>query len=141
MPFPSTCFNVIVSFETIEHLEYPEVYLEEICRVLTPRGTLIISTPNREVTNPGGSLEDRPKNPFHEREFSSVEFKALLENYFNQIRYYGQGFCRIGDGTLARRLKKLVNLQLSWRVISWPDGAEEQPTYILAVCRGKKIGF
>src|SRR5207249_9324746 len=49
IPLPAGSIDVIVSFETIEHVERPESFLNECVRVLAPGGALILSTPNREA--------------------------------------------------------------------------------------------
>lgn len=46
LPYASSFFDIVVSIETIEHLHNPYYCLEEFCRVLKPKGILIISTPN-----------------------------------------------------------------------------------------------
>lgn len=46
LPFSSKCFDTIVCSEVIEHLENPEKALKEFNRVLSPRGKLILTTPN-----------------------------------------------------------------------------------------------
>jgi len=78
-------FDVIVSFETIEHLQHPETFLLEITRALTPNGILIISTPQHEKTRFGN-----PNNPFHVREWTLEEFETLLSKDFNLLNVYGQ---------------------------------------------------
>jgi 2-polyprenyl-3-methyl-5-hydroxy-6-metoxy-1,4-benzoquinol methylase len=45
---PNESFDVIVSAEVIEHLENPRAIAREWFRLLRPRGTLILSTPNNE---------------------------------------------------------------------------------------------
>lgn len=52
-------FDVVVSFETIEHLERPEKFLEEVSRILKDDGLLIISTPVRESEALTRSLQIR----------------------------------------------------------------------------------
>ncbi len=79
-------FDIVISFETIEHLERPEKFLAEVTRSLAPKGILIISTPVREH----GTLRDKPKNSYHIREWSRDEFQALLQQYFNVVDVYGQ---------------------------------------------------
>lgn len=83
---PHRDFDVVVSFETIEHLQNPEKFLREITRALAPHGVLIISTPQRER----GTLKTQPHNRFHVREWIREEFEELLSHYFNYVTVYGQ---------------------------------------------------
>lgn len=71
--------DVIVSFETIEHVEDYEQMLREVERVLKADGVFLVSTPNRKVYG--------EKNPYHLKEFERAEFEELLKKYFP--------FCRI----------------------------------------------
>jgi 2-polyprenyl-3-methyl-5-hydroxy-6-metoxy-1,4-benzoquinol methylase len=41
-------FDVIIAAEVIEHLENPRFTVREICRLLRPGGTAIVTTPNNE---------------------------------------------------------------------------------------------
>jgi SAM-dependent methyltransferase len=78
LPFPSGKFDLVAAFEIIEHLQQPEGFLQELCRVLTPSGLLILSTPNRlYYTEERGAT-----NPFHYREFSFPEFDEILQPLF-----------------------------------------------------------
>src|SRR5271168_5208728 len=43
IPLPDSSVDVIVSFETIEHVPNPIGFLDECARILTPGGRLIIS--------------------------------------------------------------------------------------------------
>jgi len=45
-PEVGTGFDVVVAADVLEHLRRPELLLEEIRRVLSPRGRLVISVPN-----------------------------------------------------------------------------------------------
>ena len=49
IPLASQSIDVVVCFETIEHLEQQAELLDEIKRVLTPDGVLVISSPDRLV--------------------------------------------------------------------------------------------
>lgn len=53
-------FDIIISFETLEHVENPESVLNEFYRLLSPGGRLITSVPNDWSDESG---ED--PNPFH----------------------------------------------------------------------------
>lgn len=82
LPFASASTDVIVSFETIEHIKTPHKFLNEVKRVLKKPGLLIISTPNKKY-----SIGD---NPFHLREYDLKEFNQILSTNFRKVTYYGQ---------------------------------------------------
>jgi SAM-dependent methyltransferase len=77
--------DAVVSLETLEHVDRPEDFLREIRRVLKPGGVAVISTPRNE--SPG---RVRPENPFHRREYSAAEFRALVAREFRDVRICGQ---------------------------------------------------
>jgi ubiquinone/menaquinone biosynthesis C-methylase UbiE len=85
IPLPDRSLDLVVSFETIEHVAAPAAFVRECSRVLVPEGMLIISTPNRPVYS-GESTQ----NPFHQVEFSEDEFLDLLCTHFKAIRLHVQ---------------------------------------------------
>ena len=86
IPLPDAAVDVVVSFETIEHLTGHEKMLSEVKRVLRPGGVLVMSTPDKAI------YSDAPGyvNPFHVRELYRDQFKALLSSQFAHIRMHGQ---------------------------------------------------
>jgi coenzyme F420 hydrogenase subunit beta len=46
LPFKDGEFNGILSFETIEHVSRPDIFIKELSRVLKKSGELILTTPN-----------------------------------------------------------------------------------------------
>lgn len=94
LPFADNSFDVIVSFETIEHLKELEKFLAECRRVLRKRGIFICSTPNKKVHSP---LFRKPVNPYHIREFFPEEFYDLLGKYFIDVKAYGQQQLNLGQ--------------------------------------------
>lgn len=74
LPFEDDSFELVVSFETIEHVKDPERALDELRRVLADDGLLVISTPNKH--------QYLVENEFHEREFKHEEFVELLSARF-----------------------------------------------------------
>lgn len=89
MDFENNSFDVVVSFETIEHIDEAaqNAFLAEIRRVLKPDGYLIISTPNVDVLK---AVFRDYYNPFHVKEHTREEFFALLKPYFKYIQEYYQ---------------------------------------------------
>src|SRR4051812_21353563 len=85
LPLGDESVDAVVSFETLEHVPDAEVMVGEIRRVLAPGGYLVLSTPNRAFGPP-----ERHANPFHIKEFTADELRALLERYFAQVALYGQ---------------------------------------------------
>jgi ubiquinone/menaquinone biosynthesis C-methylase UbiE len=86
IPLPDASVDLVVSFETIEHLEQHDQMMKEIKRVLSPTGSLLISSPDKYYY----SIETGYINPFHKKELYQLEFKQLLGNYYKNIIYFGQ---------------------------------------------------
>jgi SAM-dependent methyltransferase len=113
IPLDDSSMDLVVSFETIEHLARPHAFLHECRRILAPGGTLIISTPSKEQYAASGGA-----SPFHCSEMTDVEFKALLEESFDRCCFYGQGpwqvgvFSRLGPGSSTWPLLRIPGV---WR--------------------------
>jgi SAM-dependent methyltransferase len=86
IPQPDASFDVIVSFETIEHITEHEAFLGEVNRLLKPNGLFIISSPNR----PEYSERTGYKNEFHVKELDRGELKGLLDLHFPEQRWFAQ---------------------------------------------------
>jgi SAM-dependent methyltransferase len=93
LPLPDASVDVVVSFETIEHLpraDQPRM-LAEIARVLAADGVLVMSAPNPVEYSTARNY----RNPFHLHEPDRAELAALLggafptQRWFRQRRYFG----------------------------------------------------
>ncbi len=115
IPLPDRSVDLVVSFETLEHVNDPDAMLTEIVRTLSPGGTAIISVPN----------EDSPQ-PHHKRHYDYAAFRKFLMGYFlepedwaqveqDEPRTFGRppGFYRI-------------------------DAHSPRPDHLLMVCKGIK---
>lgn len=94
IPVADTSIDVIVSFETIEHIaaDLQKCFMEEARRVLKHDGILIISTPDKlYYTDKKGD-----KNHFHIKEFYESEFVAFLNSHFKYVSYAKQS-CFFGS--------------------------------------------
>lgn len=68
-------FDVIVSFQVIEHIKEADLYLQEIRRVLKPSGKAYISTPN--------ALKTIARNPWHYKEYTFESLSNLFKETFS----------------------------------------------------------
>jgi len=83
LPFEDHHFDVVVSFETIEHVIAGEQLLCEMNRVLKPDGKFICSTPNIKYT---------AHPPYHVKEYEPEEYYQLVRSNFSQVEVFGQYF-------------------------------------------------
>ena len=131
LDFADASFDVVVSFETIEHLAEQSQMLTEIRRVLRPDGVLVISSPNRPVY----SEESGEHNEFHVKELDFKEFDELLSVEFSAIRYFGQ---RMQMGSIIQPLEGGGSFFRAWRddgnALVSKAGKLPEPVYFLAVC-------
>lgn len=132
---PAASFDVIVSFETLEHVHEQARMLAGFKRLLAPDGILLISSPDKRTYS---DLRDY-HNEFHVRELYRDELEALLAAEFAHTRIYCQ---------------KLLFQSLLWDPDQAPssatvstllaDGAsadrpEYQALYFLAVCSAQPL--
>ena len=75
LPLPDGAFDLITSFQVIEHVWDVPAYLASLRRVLAPGGELLLATPNRLTFTPDSPT---PVNPFHVREFDPGELQHEL---------------------------------------------------------------
>ena len=102
LPLTDSSVDVVVSFETIEHLpreDQPRM-LAEIARVLGTDGVLVLSAPNPVEYSTARSY----RNPFHLHEPDRAELGALIDGafpaqrWFRQRRYFGSAVWSEGGG-------------------------------------------
>ncbi|MFT5441996.1 MAG: SAM-dependent methyltransferase [Myxococcota bacterium] len=101
-PLATASFHLIVSFQVIEHLEDPHVYLESISRLLAPGGTAIITTPNL--------LTSDKINPFHIHEYESGELRDCLAPYFDDVVMNGVGLSNNVKPYFDARLERIAKI-------------------------------
>lgn len=81
-------FEIILAFEIIEHLPkyFAETFVKQVSELLTPRGIVIVSTPNKLLTSSG---REKPLNPYHNQEFTAVGLIKLFGKYFSNFKLFG----------------------------------------------------
>ena len=141
-------FDVVCSFETIEHVEDVEAFLAEVTRVLRPEGAFLVSTPRVDETTAS------PDNPFHRVELSPDDFEALLRRSFREVELYGQRRLQTGRHRLMQRVdvlglrRRLPGSQRVSRLLGTASTADvtsdgiviergglERASEVVAVCR------
>jgi 2-polyprenyl-3-methyl-5-hydroxy-6-metoxy-1,4-benzoquinol methylase len=80
--------DVVVSFETLEHVPSDEALLREFHRILKPGGILICSVPNNWPLN---------QTPHHVRVYDRHSFESILSRYFVNLQLYNQNSGTISD--------------------------------------------
>lgn len=132
IPIADRSVDVVVSFETIEHIEEHEAFFDEIGRVLRPGGKLVLSSPDRDEYLARGE----EKNPFHRRELTASEFEQRLRSRYGHVKVLGQ---RLVAGSMIAG--KTSDQETGGAIqFTLPNEAGEtrsslhRPLYLLAVC-------
>ena len=120
-------YELVVCFEVIEHFADPFPVLDELVRVLTPGGVLLISSPNR------GVYPDA--NPHHLHEFTSDELEAALAERLDHVRLVRQSnyiaSAVLPDGAFAAGGGAQLGAEVALHKLSATQPGEE--TYTLAL--------
>ncbi len=112
--FPDQSFDVVVSFETLEHTLSPAAALEELTRVLRPDGTAVLSVPN------GWGFTEN-----HFVDFDLAQFQQLTADSFEE-----QEFHYDNSGDLARCQPRGIG--------PLDELGPDQAECLIAVCRGPR---
>ena len=79
-------FDLVVSFETLEHVEAQDALLDGLGNALTDDGLLVISSPDKATYSDAVGF----RNEYHVRELYRDEFEALLRRRYPYVRLYAQ---------------------------------------------------
>ncbi|WPO83987.1 class I SAM-dependent methyltransferase [Chryseobacterium sp. JJR-5R] len=112
-------FDVITSFQVIEHVKNDSEYITQLKKLLAPKGILLISTPDRK--NRLFNYIQKPWNIFHLKEYSYKSLKQLLENHFSTVEILKIGSdCDLVFEEIART-KRQRNITLPATLFFYPD--------------------
>lgn len=95
LPFDDGSFDVVTSFQVIEHVENFDLYVAEARRVLVPGGLFIVITPDRVYRL---FPWQKPWNRWHIDEFTSRGLKTLLNRHFDDVDMMSMS----GDAALCK---------------------------------------
>ncbi len=142
---PSEKFDVITSFETIEHLHQPEEFLKNIRQAMDAGSDLFISTPISER-----SINLKPDNIFHVREWGFNSFQEMLAKEFAIQQVYLQVYQaarpvnrmisgitkKLGiDGSDTKKMDRLVPFQYDPQINRLTELGKTWTGYQLVHCK------
>jgi SAM-dependent methyltransferase len=120
LPLADGEFGHVVCFEALAHVAEPERVLDELCRVLRPGGTLLVSVPN-PATYPAG-------NPLHLSETTPDELERLLRARFANVAVHRQQTyfaSLLGDAELLAREDPAAEIEVGVaKLRGEPPGSE-----------------
>jgi len=136
LEFPAGRFDLVVSFETLEHVEAQERMIAGFARVLTDDGLLIVSSPDRHTYSEVAGF----RNEFHTRELYRDELLGLLRPHFPAIRLYGQ---KLLFHSALWALDKAAGACEAWTADregkSILPGLDYAPLYFVALCAKRAL--
>jgi len=92
LPLDRNSLDIVVSFETMEHIPNVEEYLKELNRVVDTNGDLFFSVPNNEDLD--SNEEHKIKEYPHRHVFDYQQFQNILDNHFPErnLTIYAQEY-------------------------------------------------
>jgi SAM-dependent methyltransferase len=118
LPFEDAAFDTVLSFQVLEHIADPSLYLSEIRRVLTPGGRLVLATPDRSTRL---LPLQRPWNRWHVHEYGAAELERLLARHFPRVEVMGMGGTPELIDIELRRARRVKWLTLPFTLPLMPD--------------------
>ncbi|MBR2368333.1 MAG: class I SAM-dependent methyltransferase [Alistipes sp.] len=116
LPFDDQTFDYVVSFQVIEHIKRDKEFVREVYRVLKRGGRFIVTTPNRPMS--------LTRNPWHVREYTSDELKALLSDFASVEARGVHGNDKVmayyeRNRESVRRIMRFDILKMQWWLPRW----------------------
>ncbi len=131
---PDASVDLVVSFETLEHMPNPEALLREFNRVLRPQGLWIGSVPNLWIDDHG-----RNPVPFHFHIYDHAQFRDQVGRWFSWRELHRQnagGGWKRPQGRNWKRLEECSPSAEDQRDAEWWLGVaskEATPEKVIAV--------
>lgn len=137
LALPAASFDLVVSFETLEHVEAQDGLLDGLSHALSDDGLLVISSPDKATYGDAAGF----RNEFHVRELYRDEFEQLLRARFPHMRVYAQ---RLLFQSAIWSLDPPALETAGHYVTAGSDGQVEEglvyaPMYFIAVCSRRPL--
>lgn len=133
-------YDLITSFDVIEHISAYRGYLANVVRLLKTDGALLIGCPNRLQT----LNWNRTWNPFHKQEFGPRQFREILQDYFEDVTLVSQDFfdpakreaARVRNYEASKPSPPLLLDDADIAFVEEPDPAAlDQAFGLMAICK------
>jgi len=98
-------FDLVLAFQVLEHIREEVAFLRRLKTLLAPGGTLLLTTPNR--------LQSFSENPYHVREYTAPELRAVLERVFSRVivlGMFGNDVVAAFDRRRAQAVRRILRL-------------------------------
>lgn len=129
IPLEDSSVDIVVSFETIEHIEDYRTFMSEVKRVLRRDGIFLLSTPN--------DIEFAEGNHFHVHEFNHDELKKLVGDYFSHTKEYFQADWVYSGIHTEDEITKQGSMRLE--VMNVLPLSMEKVLYFFMICANREI--
>lgn len=137
LPFADGSFDVVTSFQVIEHVEDFDLYVAEARRVLVPGGLFIVITPDRAYRL---FPWQKPWNRWHIDEFGSRGLETLLDRHFDKVDMMSMS----GDAALCQpeldRCRKLKWMTSPFTLAIYPRSLRVGLLNLLHGLNGRRDG-
>ena len=117
--FANETFDMVCSFETIEHINDPSSFIHDVKNLLKPKGLFICSVPNMWVDESG-----KDPNPHHlhvfdfEKIISLVSEELKPQKIYSQIAGNGNKFPEKPRTLIEHKLESdLSRIEAEWCII------------------------
>lgn len=136
LALPDASVDLVVSFETLEHVAEQEALVAGFARVLAADGMLIVSSPDKRTYSEASGFH----NEFHVRELYRGELLALLGKHFPFVYLYGQ---KLLFQSAIWALDAKAGGGIAAATAAAPDliksGLHYDPLYFIAVCARQPV--
>ena len=111
-------FDVITSFQVIEHVKNEENYLKSIYNLLKPGGIFLLTTPNKK--NRLFPFIQKPWNIYHLKEYNATDLKSILQQHYQSVKILNISANANFVKTEIKRLKKQKIITLPCTLFFYP---------------------
>lgn len=140
LDFPENGFEVITSFDTIEHIDHydQKIFCNNVRRILQPGGIFVCNTPNKAVYSSGS---DQSAFHEHKKEFEVDEFIDFLKDTcgFPEVDLYCQHKIRYPEAEKAVKTYAAafgLSFESCYHLIHMVTTDNPEKAYsLMAICR------